>query len=111
MKRGPGRPRKDSYFKNEIDTLLAQSASKTEVNLQKEINPPQLISWGIFGNKEKESKALENFPDDDLRIWAWNINGIRPSINKNYLLKFLKESMFINFWYYRKSNNTMTEWD
>ena len=44
MKRGPGRPRKDSYFKNEIDTLLAQSASKTEVNLQKEINPPQLIS-------------------------------------------------------------------
>jgi len=41
---------------------------------------------------QNDNKGLGDFDEDELKIWSWNINGIRPSISKQYLLKFLKES-------------------
>ncbi|CAI2369132.1 unnamed protein product [Moneuplotes crassus] len=44
----------------------------------------------IKEKKVVEEKGKEDFDQDVIQLWNWNINGIRTSINREYLLKFLK---------------------
>ena len=51
---------------------------------------PQLITNFVNMNNVEEMRGAEDFSEDVIKIWNWNINGIRTGINQEYLLKFLK---------------------
>ena len=40
----------------------------------------------------KEETILEDFKDDNVKIWSWNINGIRPCMAKNIIQNFIKKN-------------------
>ena len=103
MKRGPGRPRKDANVQSIFDTFLIKTEKKKENVWETEPNTINTYS------KNNEIKVLDDFQEDEVRIWAWNINGIRPAISKNYLLKFIQDSKWA-YWFYRKTNYTLIEW-
>lgn len=44
-----------------------------------------------FNPKKAKEPGLKDFEDDTIRIWSWNINGIRPVMSKNILQDFLKK--------------------
>jgi hypothetical protein len=74
--------------KNQDIRTLIRKASKN--NTKRKRQEPKLIT-SLYSN---DNKGLDDFPSQNLTIYAWNINGIRPSISKEYLLKFIKESKF-----------------
>lgn len=42
-----------------------------------------------FYGSSKPEPGLEDFEEDNLKIWSWNINGIRPSMAKNIIQSFI----------------------
>ena len=78
----------------DIRSMFTKEKTTKETKEKEEEKAPKLITNFFLGNKT-EDRGFDDFKEDEVRIWAWNINGLRSSITKEYLLNFLKNSKLI----------------
>jgi len=82
----------NSEIWNQLLLILKIYLIKQKKKNQKGVkrNNPCLITNFINNGHDEERRGLDDFDNDIVKIYSWNINGIRPSIHNEYLLKFLK---------------------
>ena len=80
---------------SDIRDMFSMKTNKKKTsknNTRKRVRSSKLITNFMSTHNVNYLSKLshDNFPDNKLRIWSWNINGFRPAITKNYLLNFIR---------------------